>query len=312
MAAKKVRTHGPCMCTIEVTPGEVDAGTELTVRARASCPEGCDLRGQSVAIRNAGDDVLATAEIAEFEGYSYVTHACVLRAPLDVGDHVYRAVIAAQETGGVRHEESAATFSFATRAHAASVNVWGLPSAIAAGERFGFKVGVKCSAGCKLTGAQWKISDHDGVEVASGNLSDEAWPGTSALYFAEPEATAPPAAGNYEWRVDTVASPEEVPHADGALVFAVRIVRPPDFEVTVEAFDAEKQSPIAGAHVMLHPYRTFTDETGVAKLKVAKGRYRLSVSGFNYLAHQDVIDVDRDVIARAELMVEPEGQEDYR
>jgi hypothetical protein len=50
----------------------------------------------------------------------------------------------------------------------------------------------------------------------------------------------------------------------------------------------------------------------VAKVKVAKGRYTLVVSGFNYIAFQRSIEVAGDVTTRAELAVEPEGQEDYR
>jgi hypothetical protein len=82
--------------------------------------------------------------------------------------------------------------------------------------------------------------------------------------------------------------------------------------VTVEAFDSETQTPIKGAHVLLHPYRALTDERGVAKVKVAKGRYKLFVSGFQYIAYQNIIDVAGDVATRAELAAEPEGQEDYR
>jgi hypothetical protein len=103
-----------------------------------------------------------------------------------------------------------------------------------------------------------------------------------------------------------------VPHAAGAVTFAVKVVSPPDHEVTVEAFDGEKRTPIAGAHVLLHPYRALTDGSGVARLKVAKGRYRLFVSGFNYIAYENIIEVAADVTTRAELMAEPEGEEDYR
>jgi hypothetical protein len=192
------------------------------------------------------------------------------------------------------------------------VNVWGLPTAIAAGERFGFKVGIKCSAGCKLTGRQLSVFDHDGAQVAAASLHDVIWPGTSALYFAEVEANAPLTAGDYQWQVGTPEWASDVPHAAGSFTFAVKIVDPPDHEVTVEALDSERRTPIKGAHVLLHPYRTFTDESGVAKVKVAKGRYKLFVSGFNYIAWENIIDVAGDVTARAELAAEPEGQDDYR
>jgi hypothetical protein len=312
MATKTVRAHGPRMCAVEVSPREVDAGAELTVTCRVSCPHGCDLGGQSVSIRGSDGAELATAELTVLDNDAYVTSACVLRAPIDTGQHVYRAVLAAQERGGVSHEETSTEFSFATKAHAASVNVWGLPSAIAAGERFSFKVGIKCSSGCKLTGKQLSIFDHEGAQVGAGSLRDDVWPGTSALYFAEVEAKAPLRAGDYRWQVEAPASDSGVPHAAGSFTFAVKIVSATDHEVTVVAFDSTTQAPINGAHVLLHPYRAFTDENGVAKVKVAKGRYKLFVSGFNYIAYQAIVDVAGDITTRAELTVEPEGQEDYR
>src|SRR6266478_2720251 len=111
MAAKAVSTHGPGMCAVEVAPGEVDAGAELTVTARVSCPHGCDLRGQSVSIRNQDDTELANAELTAFDGEAYVTSALVLRVPLEVGEHSYRAVLAAQEKDGILHEETSTEFS---------------------------------------------------------------------------------------------------------------------------------------------------------------------------------------------------------
>ena len=98
----------------------------------------------------------------------------------------------------------------------------------------------------------------------------------------------------------------------GAASFTVKVVQPPDHEVTVEAFDRDTQSPVAGAHVLLHPYRAFTDAQGIAKIKVAKGRYSLVVSGFNYVAFRTILDVTGDVATRAELATEPEGLEDHR
>ena len=303
--------HGRRMCAVEVSPSQVDAGAELTLAVRVSCPNCCDLAGQSVSIRKRNGTELTSAPLSELDGERYVTSAITLRAPLEVGEHIYRAVLAAQEKDGVLHEETSAEFSFVVVPHEASVNVWGLPSAIAAGERFRFKVGVKCSAGCKLAGRKLSIFDHEGAQVAEAQLVDDVWPGTSALYFAEVEALAPLQIGDFEWRVETPGS-DEVPHAAGSCSFAVKIVSPPDHEVTVEAFDSEQQTPVKGAHVLLHPYRAFTDESGVARVKVAGGRYTLVVSGFRYVVYQSIIAVTSDVAIRAELTSEPEGEEDYR
>ena len=312
MTAKAVTTHGQRTCAVEVSASEVDAGAELTVRAFVSCPHGCELTGQRVSIRNPDDAELASAELTAFDGEAHVMNALVLRAPLETGEHIYRAVLAADEKDGVAHEETSTAFSFATKAHAMSVNVWGLPSAVAAGERFALKVGIKCSAGCKLTGSALRIFDHDGAQVGSASLCDDIWPGTTALYFCEVEAQAPRNPGDYAWEVHTPASERGAPHAAGSFRFTVKVVSPPDYEVTVAAVDSATQTPINGAHVLLHPYRTSTDETGIAKVKVTSGRYKLFVSGFNYIPYADNIDVADDVAVRVELAVEPEGQEDYR
>jgi hypothetical protein len=312
MAAKAVRAHGQRTCAIEVSASEVDAGAELALRAFVSCSHGCDLTGQRVSIRNHDGAELASAELTAFDGAVHAMSALVLRAPLEAGEHIYRAVLAAAEKDGVAHEETATAFSFVTKAHATSVNVWGLPSAIAAGGRFGLKVGIKCSAGCQLTGRALRIFDHDGALVGSARLLDDIWPGTTALYFSEVEAQAPLKPGDYEWEVRTAASEQGVPHAAGSFTFTVKVVSPPDYEVTVAAVDSAKQTPINGAHVLLHPYRTSTGEAGIAKVRVTRGRYKLFVSGFNYIPYAGNIDVAGDVTVRVELAVEPEGQEDYR
>ena len=311
MAEKAVRTHGRRECAVEVASSEVDVGTELSVTAWVRCPERCNLSGQRVSIRDRDGAEVASAELTEFDGEAYVTRALVLPAPLAVGEHVYQAVLAVDAKDGVLHAETATEFAFAAKAHAASVNVWGLPSAIAAGERFRFNVGIKCSAGCKLTGRPFVIFGDEGAQVGAGSLGD-IWPDTSALYFAEVEAQAPLATGDHQWQIKTDGSDSSVPHADGSLIFTVKVVSPPDHEVTVAVFDSETQTPIEGAHVLLHPYRALTDKSGVAKVKVARGRYTLVVSGYNYIAHETIVDVASDVTTRAELAAEPEGQDDYR
>src|SRR5262245_60620046 len=129
MAARAVDTHGERTCTVEVAPSEVDAGAELTVTVRAACSHGCDLSGQDVSLRERDGTALTRDELATLEDETFGV-ALALRAPLKVGEHVWEAVLPACEKDGVRHDESATAFSFLAVPHAASVNVWGLPSAI--------------------------------------------------------------------------------------------------------------------------------------------------------------------------------------
>jgi len=299
-------------CVVEVAQREVDAGAEVTVGVRAACPHGCDLREHRVSLRSQDDIELAGALLTDRAGEAYVAGPLTLQAPLDVGEHTCRVVLEAAERDGVVHEEISTEFSFVARAHAASVSAWGVPSALAPGERFRFAVGVKCSAACRLAGTPLDILDHDGAPAGAARLAEEVWPGTSALYFAEVDAVAPGAPGDYTWQATASGSDSGVPHAAGSCTFAVRVVRPPDHEVTVEAVDGATRAPIEGAHVLAHPYRAFIDKRGVAKIKVAGGRYTLVVSGFKYIAYRSTVDVAGDVTTRVELAAEPEGQEDYR
>jgi hypothetical protein len=149
------------------------------------------------------------------------------------------------------------------------------------------------------------ILNREGSQACAATLGCDIWPGTDALYFAEVEAEAPLAVGDHQWEVRTNPWVSELPHEAGSCDVAVRIVSPPDCEVTVEAVDSDKQTPIKGARVVMHPYRALTDETGVAKVKVAKGRYDILVSGSKYVPVCTTVEVTADMITRAELDVEP-------
>jgi hypothetical protein len=146
--------------------------------------------------------------------------------------------------------------------------------------------------------------DSEGAQVGAANLGQDVWPGTETLYVAEVEAAAPPATGTHQWEVKVAASDAELPHAAGALAMTVRVVDPPDCEITVEAFDREQQAPIKGARVVMHPYRALTDENGVAKVKVTRGQYDILVSASKYLPVSTTVDVTADVTTRAELDVD--------
>ena len=65
------------------------------------------------------------------------------------------------------------------------------------------------------------------------------------------------------------------------------------------------QAPLSGARVVMHPYRAVTDEQGVAKVRVAKGTYKLFVSQTRYVTFGLPVEVDRDMTTRAELSIEP-------
>jgi hypothetical protein len=269
---------------VEVSSDVVDAGAELTLRA-----EGLQ-EGKLVIKDHAGADVRSM----EFAGEVVEVVEFVVKAPLTPGAYTWSAVFA----------ETSTPISFTVKSHTTSVVVWDIPSAIVAGERFRTKIGIKCSSECPFTNRNVGIYDHEGREVSTATLSEDRWPGTT-LYSAEVELEAPVDEGLYTWSVKCPGSDAGLPHDEGSTSFGIRVVRKPEYVVTVEAIDKESQTPLTGARVVMHPYRAVTDERGVAKLMVAKGAYQLFVSQTAYLTFALPVEITADMTARAELELEP-------
>jgi hypothetical protein len=291
----------PCNCLVEVSPGEVDAGADITLKVRVEFPRQDGLRGSSVSIRNQEDAELARADLKKSGDGIYEANDIVVAAPCVVGEHVYRAIVVAADQGGALYEQASTEVRFAVKAHAAQLNVWDVPSAIVAGERFRVSAGVRCSAGCDLAGQRLSIFDQEGSRIGTVKLGHDVWPGTEALYFAEVEARAPLTAGSHQWEVKIAEWVSELPHATGSFSIAFRVVSAPDCEVTVRALDREKRTPIKGARVVMHPYRAVTDKNGVAKVRVARGQYDILVSGSRYMPASTSVEVTADIITSAEL-----------
>jgi hypothetical protein len=197
--------------------------------------------------------------------------------------------------------------------HSVNVAVWDIPSAIVAGERFTMKVGIKCAEGCDLPNADVAIFDEEGSQIGTATVAGDVWPGTTGLHVTEVELTAPSTEGLYRWSANvpstslgtSPASEAEIPHAEGSASFGIRVVGHPEYVVRVEAVDTTSQTPLAGARVVMHPYRAVTDERGIAQVRVAKGAYKLFVSQTRYITFGVSLDVTSDVTTRAELEVEP-------
>jgi hypothetical protein len=294
--------QGDCTCTVAISPDEVDAGAAITLSVQLEYPGEAGLRTPQVSILDEDGTELVRAELSRSEdGDAYESNDIVLMAPRSVGEHVYRAIVTLADKDGTPHELASAEARFIVQPHASELTIWDVPSTVAAGERLKFKVGVRCSAGCCLAGQALSIVDSEGARVGTANLGHDVWPGTDTLYVAEVAAEAPPTAGSHRWDVRIAALDAELPHAAGSLAMAVRVVDPPDCEITIEAFDREKQAPIKGARVVMHPYRVLTDENGAAKVKVTKGQYDILVSASKYLPVSTTVDVAADMTTRTEL-----------
>jgi hypothetical protein len=303
MAEDNDMTRKIITCSIEASPSEVDAGADMTLKGKVSCFPAADLRGETLLIM---DQDGALAESIEFDGETNETGEFVVKAPLTPGAYTWLAVCPASATAGISREETSAPFSFTVKRHSTSVVVWDVPSTIECGEGFSVKLGVKCSSECRPDGWTVEVRDQDGKKQATGTLSGEPWPGTAALYYREVDLSAPDTEGLHAWEAKAPADGLDIPHAECIAGFGVRIVPVPECLLTVVAIDMESQTPVKGAKVVVHPYKAFTDERGVAEVRVPEGEYRLFVSGKNYFPFRSDGEMKTDVTIRAELALDLE------
>jgi hypothetical protein len=312
MASKGEVARADTTCSVRVSPDIVDADAELTLQLKVSCTPPCDLRGHALFIKDDTGADVARVELTGFDGTANESHEFAVKAPVTPGRYTWVAVCPAVVRQGVSCPETTAAIAFTVKPHATHAVVWGMPSTAIVGERFSVKVGIKCAHECSLAGAEVEILSEEGGPRGRGRLSDERWPGTSALHVADVELDAPAEDGLHTWTakgpstmIGEGSSTLKIPHDEASTSFGVRVVTRPECLVTVEAVDQASQAPLTGARVVMHPYKAVTDERGVAQVRVAKGAYQLFVSQTSYVTFGVPVEVAADMTARAELLLEP-------
>ncbi len=200
--------------------------------------------------------------------------------------------------------------------HEITLAVWGIPEAVPAGERFTIKVGAKSSAGVDagvdLGRGRIEVRNSTGAIVTSGFLSDAAWPGTSALFWAEVELQAPTVPGLHALSADFDAGDLDPLHSGASFRFDVTVVEPPEHSVTVKVTDKETAAPVEDAQIRLGPYRAVTGASGLAELRIAKCRFDLRVWKAGYDAPVVAVDIDGDTFVQVEVTAIPEEDPDAR
>ncbi len=292
-------------------PATAPVGADVVVRVRVSCPAARDRRGMAVTVITP-DDTTTTYPLTTFDGKGCETDEIALRAPLSVGEHAWRMFLPPHELGGTAFESSGLAFSIRTVAHQTSLAVWGFPSPVTEGERFGVTVGAKSSGNHDLQGRQVEICDDDGAVIASGILGETPWPGTDALYWTEIELTAPSAPGSLSLLARFSAAELEMPHDDASSPFSIVVVPPPEHTLTIKVIAADGAGPIEDAQIRLGVYRGATDATGHAQIPLCKGRYDLEVWKAGYEAPLSAVDIRDDASVQVEMLAVPEEDPDAR
>lgn len=302
-------------CQILVSPGDVDAGAEMTLTGKVVCSPVHDLSGQSLRITDHTGALVATTPFTEFDDEVNTTSGITVKAPDAPGTYTWFAVPLEEQDGtescDAGQTRESVPFSFTVTAHATRLVAWDVPSAIEAGQTFAMKIGVKCSSNCDMAGRSFEVLDHTGERVAAGELTGELWPGSDGLYFAELQLTAPRTEDLYEWQVQLPQQEAAYPHQAASNAFRVRAVAPADFTVRIEAIDSKKEEPLSNVSVVMHPYRAMTDDKGMAEVRVARGAYTVFVSRRGYYPLQRDMEVTENVTTRAPLTAEPPPSKDW-
>ena len=296
-------------CEISIQPQTIDSGAGMTLTAQVISDPVRDLRGQSFRILDHTGAEKDTLSITDFDGEINTSATIEVEAPDEPGTYIWHIIPLIGPEGaepiGTPPIDEETPFTFTVSAHATRLLVWDVPPAIESGRPFAMKIGVKCSSGCDMTGRPYEVVNQTGEPIATGALTGETWPGSDGLYYAELELMAPDTVDLCQWQVWVPSNSTHGHHQAATATFGVRTVAPAEFTVRIEAVDSESGEPLPNFSVVMHPYRTRTDENGVAEVKVAKGSYRVFVSGPGHYPMQREMEIVDHVATQVPLKAEP-------
>jgi hypothetical protein len=303
-------THTTTVEIIRSVPGEVEAGTEITLKVRVSCAAGCDLRGAPITVL-AGEETLVATGLSSCDGAANETLDLSLKAPAEVGEHVWTIVFRRHEMESVAHDESCVPVAFKTVPHATSMAVWDVPSPIVVDQPFTAKVGVKCSARCNLAGQTVDVRDESGRRMGQGTLNETPWPGTTALYVAEVALVAPTTARMSSWTACFAERDLSLPHSEASAAFGFLTAVLPDHELTIKVINKHTHAPVEQVDIRCGSYRASTNAQGVATLQLPTGTYELNAWKLGCDdAPPMTLEVNADLLIHVETAPTPEKDPD--
>jgi len=311
--ARRARALHPTTVALSRPPAaEVDAGTEIVLKVKVSCPHGCDLRDRVIDIIAPDGVVVGTSRLVEFVDNFNETTEFAFTAPEEVGEYSWNVLFAKHHDEDVVHEEGVLPITVRTLAHVTSLAVWSVASPIAIDHPFRIQVGATCSAGCNLSGKEIHILDETGASVAHATLGATPWEGTRALYWTDVDLVAPAKEGSTSRSITFAPTELRLPHGNASARFGFETVKPPRYSVAVKVVQRDAGTPIEDAQIRLGVYFAYSDSNGVAKVAMPEGTYSLDVLKTGYEAPSRVLDVSDDVTVEVEVaVVPPENPDAY-
>lgn len=304
--------HPTTVALSRAPAAEVDAGTDIVLKVKVSCPHGCDLRERVVNVLAPDGVVVTASRLAEFADHINETTEFALTVPDDAGEYSWTLVFPKLEVEGLVHEEGSLPIRVRAMAHDTSLAVWGVPSPIVMDHPFRIHVGATCSAGCDLRGKEIQVSDEAGASIARGTLGETPWEGTAALYWTKVDLVAPAREGATSRSITFAPTELRSPHGGASARFGFETVKPPQCSVTVKVVQKDAGTPVEDAQIRLGVYFACSDSTGVAKVAMPQGTYSLDVLKTGYKTPSRVLDVNDDVTVEVEVaVVPPENPDAY-
>jgi hypothetical protein len=299
------RTHPTSVALGRPPAAEVDAGTDIVLTVKVSCPDGCDLRGLIVNVVAPDGAVVIGCDLADFADRANETTELAFTAPREVGEYSWTLVFPRHDADGLVHEESSLPIAVKTLAHDTSLAVWGVPSPIVMDQSFRIHVGATCSAGCDLKDEEIQIEDETGAYLARGKLGETPLEGTRALYWTEIDLVAPAEEGATSRSARFAPTELQLPHDSASARFGFETVRPAQYSITIRVLQKDAGTPVQDAQIRLGVYFAYSNPNGLATVAVPRGTYSLDVLKTGYKALSQVVDVDRDVTMDVEVVVIP-------
>lgn len=282
-------------------PTTVEVGTAVALDVAIACPFGCDLSGSSVLLTGPGGFV-TTHELGAFDGQAHKVSVTIL-APDDAGHYEWTMLFPKYESQKCIHQEVELPISFAAKPHTPSMAVWDVPSPVMIESAFRVKVGVTCPITCHLTGQLVEVRDEGGARVGEGRLGGAVWPGTTAMYWTDVEMSVPATEGVRLWTATFSAALSPLAHGEVSAGFSFRAAGRPQHLVSVKMIAKDSGLPLGDAEVRVGLYEAWTDEGGMASVRVPQGTYELSIRKDGYSAPETTVEVSRDLTVAVEASV---------
>ena len=274
-----VVTHAPELVLSRRRLVRRSGGADLTLIARVSCLDFCDLRGTKVRMRSSSGEAWEE-EIVAFNGAENETRELCVTVGPEAGTYAWTAAYCdAGGEGRPAHSEVTSTVSFEYRPHAVSLATWGVSLPAVVGQTVIVRVGAKCADGCCLVGAGFRVCDDGGREVATGVLGEVPRKGTDGLCGAEAPFAAPDEPGVHRY---TVVLDAFDGHNEARSTFVFLVIEEPSCKIEVTVTDEDADDPIASARVSLHPFVETTGSDGRAVLPADIGKGVLRVVAEDY------------------------------